>query len=339
MSDNVGLSTPRGSGTSGYVQRNLAHFRPRDNGPYGRDKDFDSMRHTQRKPDQGILEHDRKREVEVKVFELRDKLEEEGYAPFPTSGLLVYTDAVFNRVPEEEIDTQCDELRKKLLAEMERNLKGPAGRHSSGNGAGGMRKNLKSYQVHEIAEAKIKESERLRQALKISKDYEEGSHWRRQEERLKKAMERDSNGPLEPPAGAPTGPARDRNRGRDRPRERERSRSRSRSRSVKRERTVSRERGDVDMGRERYRDRSRSRSRDRSISRSRSRSRSPERGSDRRGGFRRRSYSSEEDERRSASPRRDDRYRRDESDEYRRDDIDRRRDIRDDRRREYRDRR
>ncbi|KAK0732784.1 hypothetical protein B0T21DRAFT_444192 [Apiosordaria backusii] len=25
MSDNVGLSTPRGSGTSGYVQRNLAH--------------------------------------------------------------------------------------------------------------------------------------------------------------------------------------------------------------------------------------------------------------------------------------------------------------------------
>lgn len=79
MSDNVGLSTPRGSGTSGYVQRNLAHFRPRDNGPYGRDKDFDSMRHTQRQPDQGILEHDRKREVEVKVFQLRDKLEEEGY--------------------------------------------------------------------------------------------------------------------------------------------------------------------------------------------------------------------------------------------------------------------
>ena len=37
----------------------------------------------------------------------------------------------------------------------------------------------------------IKESERLRKALNISKDYEEGSHWRKQEERMKKALERD----------------------------------------------------------------------------------------------------------------------------------------------------
>lgn len=48
------------------------------------------------------------------------------------------------------------------------------------------------HQVHELADAKIKESERLRNALKISKDYEEGSHWKRQEERLRKALERDS---------------------------------------------------------------------------------------------------------------------------------------------------
>lgn len=75
MSDNVGLSTPRGSGTSGYVQRNLAQVRPRDYGaPYPKDRD---MRHKQRQPDKGILEHDRKREIEVKVFDLRDKLEEE----------------------------------------------------------------------------------------------------------------------------------------------------------------------------------------------------------------------------------------------------------------------
>lgn len=85
MSDNVGLSTPRGSGTSGYVQRNLANFRPRDNNPYA-PRDSDALRHKPRQPDQGLLEHDRKREVEVKVFELRDKLEEEGYvspARFP----------------------------------------------------------------------------------------------------------------------------------------------------------------------------------------------------------------------------------------------------------------
>lgn len=78
MSENVGLSTPRGSGTSGYVQRNLANLRPRDHGaPYP--KDLDSLRHKQRQPDKGILEHDRKRQIEVKVFDLRDKLEEEEY--------------------------------------------------------------------------------------------------------------------------------------------------------------------------------------------------------------------------------------------------------------------
>lgn len=79
MSENVGLSTPRGSGTSGHVQRSLAHIRHRDRGaPYNKDKD-DSFRHRPRQPDQGILEHERKREVELKVFELRDKLEEEEY--------------------------------------------------------------------------------------------------------------------------------------------------------------------------------------------------------------------------------------------------------------------
>jgi len=78
MSDNVGLSTPRGSGTSGYVQRNLAHMRPRDNAaPYLPRNPADEPRHRPRQPDKGLLEHDRKREVEVKVFELRDKLEED----------------------------------------------------------------------------------------------------------------------------------------------------------------------------------------------------------------------------------------------------------------------
>ncbi len=79
MSDNVGLSTPRGSGTSGYVQRNLAQMRPRDMGAPYAPRDSDHLRHKPRQPDQGLLEHDRKREVEVKVFELRDQLEEEGY--------------------------------------------------------------------------------------------------------------------------------------------------------------------------------------------------------------------------------------------------------------------
>jgi hypothetical protein len=42
-----------------------------------------------------------------------------------------------------------------------------------------------------MADAKIKESERLRKALKISSNYEEGSHWKKQEERLRSALEKE----------------------------------------------------------------------------------------------------------------------------------------------------
>lgn len=58
-------------------------------------------------------------------------------------------------------------------------------------GRGSDKKNLKMHQVHELAQAKIKESERLRRALHISKDYEEGGHWKKQEERLKKSVDQD----------------------------------------------------------------------------------------------------------------------------------------------------
>jgi hypothetical protein len=87
MADNVGLTTPRGSGTSGYVQKNRSLLRPRDKvAPY--QKDYDHARHRPRQPDAEILEHEAKRDIEVKVFELRDKLEEEGYAGLRT--LLLY---------------------------------------------------------------------------------------------------------------------------------------------------------------------------------------------------------------------------------------------------------
>jgi len=79
MSDNVGLSTPRGSGTSGHVQRNLANLRFRERpAPYT--KDLDAVRqHKQRQPDREILDHERKRAVEVKVFALRSELEDDEY--------------------------------------------------------------------------------------------------------------------------------------------------------------------------------------------------------------------------------------------------------------------
>ncbi|XHF96816.1 hypothetical protein AWENTII_000432 [Aspergillus wentii] len=84
MSSNVGLSTPRGSGTSGYVQRNHAFMKPRNAGygapypPLSGGNNFDAgTSFKQRQPDKQILEHDRQRAIEVKVMEERERLEEE----------------------------------------------------------------------------------------------------------------------------------------------------------------------------------------------------------------------------------------------------------------------
>ena len=59
-----------------------------------------------------IIEHNRKREVEVKVYALRESLEEIGTA-------------------EEEIEASCDRLRQELLAKMNRSAPPTVGPGSS----------------------------------------------------------------------------------------------------------------------------------------------------------------------------------------------------------------
>ncbi|KUL91900.1 hypothetical protein ZTR_01303 [Talaromyces verruculosus] len=178
MSSNVGLSTPRGSGTSGYVQRNSAFLKPRNAGygapypPVATEDKGGLGGFRQRKPDQQILDHDRKRAIEVQVLEERERLEEENEELEKEDKKKVLT--------EEEIDERCDALRAKLLKEVEEGEKsGSAGDYRGRRQQpqrGGQyekdRRQLKSYQVHELAEAKIQESERLRKALGIKEDWE-----------------------------------------------------------------------------------------------------------------------------------------------------------------------
>ncbi|CAK7269249.1 RNA-splicing factor [Sporothrix epigloea] len=200
MSDNVGLSTPRGSGTSGYVQRNRAFIRPRDNaygGPHGNSNPRDLLASQQgnrlRQPDQGILEHDRKRAIAVRVFTLRDELEEKG------------------ELDQDAIDQRCEALQKQLTEEAQRN-----GGNGSSAGNGDVRQRFKAHQVHEQARAKIVESERLRRALRINKGYEEGEHWRRQDERQQKRKAEDDHdgarGGNEPPSATDVTPLNDKRR-------------------------------------------------------------------------------------------------------------------------------
>ncbi|KAJ5109848.1 hypothetical protein N7532_002493 [Penicillium argentinense] len=183
MSSNVGLSTPRGSGTSGYVQRNSAFMKPRNAGygapypPVTGANGSSERSFRQRKPDQQILEHDRMRAIEVKVMEERERLEEENERIEEEQSKAKKDDKKEEKeegeqddeekiLSEEEIDARCEALREKLLKEGEKE-KGKMAPPKD-------RRNLKAYQVHELAEAKIEESERLRKALGIREDRETG---------------------------------------------------------------------------------------------------------------------------------------------------------------------
>lgn len=67
MYNNIGLTTPRGSGTNGYVTRNLSFV-------------ANQKERVSYKPavDMAKFEHERKRQIEVQCTKLQDTLEEQG---------------------------------------------------------------------------------------------------------------------------------------------------------------------------------------------------------------------------------------------------------------------
>lgn len=81
MYNGIGLTTPRGSGTNGHVQRNFAFVRPgkKDNITYKTESDLAKLDAvSNRPPNRELLDHERKRKVEVKCAELEEILEKQG---------------------------------------------------------------------------------------------------------------------------------------------------------------------------------------------------------------------------------------------------------------------
>lgn len=74
MYNGIGLTTVRGSGTNGYVQRNLSFVRRRQK--------FKTLEETEfakpailKQPNKDIMEHNRKRQVELEVVKYQMLLE------------------------------------------------------------------------------------------------------------------------------------------------------------------------------------------------------------------------------------------------------------------------
>lgn len=86
MYNGIGLETPRGSGTNGHVQRNFAFVRPskKNNINYRTEDDIAKLEaSTNRMPNLEILDHERKRKIEVKCAELEEVLETQGWVICP----------------------------------------------------------------------------------------------------------------------------------------------------------------------------------------------------------------------------------------------------------------
>jgi len=160
MYNGIGLATVRGSGTNGYVQKNMSHVsrsriaeRKTD-----QEKQKQYTMKEPRAPNLEIIEHNMKREVELKVMRLRDTLEEEGAAP-------------------SVIEEKAAALRKSLLAKL------PAPSAVSAARPG---------ETHSDAATKRSENEALKSALGIGGGYEAGSAFdrelqeRRKQERMAK---------------------------------------------------------------------------------------------------------------------------------------------------------
>jgi len=77
MYNGIGILTPRGTGTSGHVQGNKFNLR-RAPVPKFQEGKPGGVPAADKKPNQAILEHNRKRQVEVKLLEFQDELEAKG---------------------------------------------------------------------------------------------------------------------------------------------------------------------------------------------------------------------------------------------------------------------
>jgi hypothetical protein len=77
MYNGVGVRTARGTGTSGHVSRNAGALRPRRD-DIRRLKEIREKQTVSREVDPGIIHHNALREIEVRLVELSEQLEEEG---------------------------------------------------------------------------------------------------------------------------------------------------------------------------------------------------------------------------------------------------------------------
>ncbi|KAA3676428.1 serine/arginine repetitive matrix protein 2 [Paragonimus westermani] len=177
MYNGIGLPTPRGSGTNGYVQKNLAFISNFKEKPmYKTDDDLkraDAIHF--KEPNKDILEHERKRKIEVKCYEMEQTMEDQGYT-------------------ESEINQKVCAYRSKLLEELRlENISKEPLRVEPADSVHLETGRLVPKGTHETAAINILKNSVFKEALGIGPDFQEGnsmeySNLRRQSEQETKRI-------------------------------------------------------------------------------------------------------------------------------------------------------
>ena len=177
MYNGIGLATVRGSGTNGYVQKNMAFVSAhRAAERRGNAKPKERREVAEPKgPNAEIVAHNRKRAVEVKVFRLREALEAQD-------------------VPEAQVDEKCDALRARLLRELDEALAHPLGAGAGGpslapkrTSAAGAAEPRRPGETHADAQMKAQEMSALKDAFGIGDGHVRGQAFDRELQERKKA--------------------------------------------------------------------------------------------------------------------------------------------------------
>ncbi|KRY39461.1 Exocyst complex component 3 [Trichinella spiralis] len=161
MYNGIGLQTARGSGTSGYVQKNLAHVVvSKDKQQYRNEDDIKRLESkVTRKPNKELILHERKRKIELKCLEMQDLMTEQNY-------------------PEEEIQEKVDKYRALLRKKLEE--EGDVDDDEEAN-------EKKVKDSHIMAQMMQEKNDRIRRALNIKKDYVSGAAFKFNEKKAEMA--------------------------------------------------------------------------------------------------------------------------------------------------------
>jgi serine/arginine repetitive matrix protein 2 len=143
MYNGIGLTTPRGTGTNGYVTKNLSFVRVVKEKTEYKPEDIKTEEAKKleliinRRGNAEILAHERKRKIELKCMEMRELMGDEGYS-------------------EQEIDHKVEKFRKMLLDKSEKE-------HDDGleydkNGRPIAKESHQMAEVNEIKNKKLREA-------------------------------------------------------------------------------------------------------------------------------------------------------------------------------------